>query len=209
MRLLTNEGGLRQFLRRNGWKIEKMRDWELYYGSCKNNADKLKATNPDIVQILNDKFRKEKERDRIRKEKIKEDGGEWLYNGENGEYYWNGEGEPKSDNDNFEYEAFTEEELKEIRKQEELQNEEICKARQEELNEKRRQAALEKRVMMNTPLDPLPERDLCDYEKIRENNINEREEAMSKSGFFEDLIAYKKKIGLQKEQPQALTRFRS
>ena len=85
MRLLTNEGGLRLFSRRNGGKIEKMRDWELYYGSCKNNADKLKAKNPDIIQILNEKFRKEKERDRIRKEKIKEDRGEWLYNTENGD----------------------------------------------------------------------------------------------------------------------------
>ena len=49
---------------------------------------------------------------------------------------------------------------------------------------------------MRVPLDPLPESDLCEYEKIRENNISEREKAMYDSGFFEDLLSYKKDIGL-------------
>ena len=43
------------------------------------------------------------------------------------------------------------------------------------------------------PLDPLPKRELCPYEKIRENNIQERKEAMRKCGFFEDLEKIKKK----------------
>ena len=36
------------------------------------------------------------------------------------------------------------------------------------------------------PLDHLNKRELCPYEKIRENNIQERKEAMRKCGFFED-----------------------
>ena len=49
---------------------------------------------------------------------------------------------------------------------------------------------------MRIPSDPLPERDLFEYEKIRENNISEREKAMYDSGLFEDLLSYKKDVGL-------------
>ena len=52
---------------------------------------------------------------------------------------------------------------------------------------------------MKTPLDPLPENQLCDYEKLRDRNIKEREQAMIDSGFVEDLNAFKKEIGLTKE----------
>ena len=45
---------------------------------------------------------------------------------------------------------------------------------------------------MATPIKPLPERKLCPYEKKREDNIREREEEMAKSGYFENLAAYKK-----------------
>ena len=51
---------------------------------------------------------------------------------------------------------------------------------------------------LNIPLGPLPERELCQYEMIRENNIKEREKAMADSGFFEDMLEYKKKIWLSK-----------
>ena len=56
---------------------------------------------------------------------------------------------------------------------------------------------------MATPLSPLPERELCQYEKIRENIIKEREEALAKHEFFEDLHRTKVKIGLyQKDKPK-------
>ena len=45
----------------------------------------------------------------------------------------------------------------------------------------------EKRELMKIPLDPLPERELCEYEKLREKNIKEREAIMEKFGFFNDL----------------------
>ena len=50
------------------------------------------------------------------------------------------------------------------------------------------------KAAMKTPILPLPENEQCDYEKIREGNIKEREEAMQESGFFEDLQKYKKNI---------------
>ena len=48
---------------------------------------------------------------------------------------------------------------------------------------------------MARPIDPLPERELCQYEKIREDIIQEREEALAKFCFYEDLYKTKKAIG--------------
>ena len=49
---------------------------------------------------------------------------------------------------------------------------------------------------MDKPVNPLPAREMCLYERIREGNIKEREEAMAKSNFFEDLLDAKKDMGL-------------
>ena len=125
---------------------------------------------------------------------MEEGGGERLYSGEMGEYYWSGDGDPKVDDDGFEYETLSKEELEDARKQEEEQYAAIMKMRKEELNENRRQKENAKRDQMKMPLDPLPEIDLCEYEKLRERNINEREEAMLKSGFFTDLKSNKEEI---------------
>ena len=62
------------------------------------------------------------------------------------------------------------------------------KERREKKKEKLRQA-------MARPIDPLPERELCQYEKIREDIIQEREEALAKFCFYEDLYKTKKAIG--------------
>ena len=52
---------------------------------------------------------------------------------------------------------------------------------------------------MNQPIPPLPEQELCEYEKLREKNIKERENAMADCKFFENLQQYKKEIGLEKK----------
>ena len=52
---------------------------------------------------------------------------------------------------------------------------------------------------MNKPLDPLPERELCKYEKIREEIIRERMEAMNKCNFFKDLNEMKSEMGITRE----------
>ena len=49
---------------------------------------------------------------------------------------------------------------------------------------------------MEKPVDGLPERQLCEYEKIREDIIRERREAMANCGFFENLHETKVDIGL-------------
>ena len=69
--------------------------------------------------------------------------------------------------------------------------------KQEKLEAKRRKDR-ERKEKMAKPIDPLPERELCQYEKIRENIIKEREEAMAKYNFFVNLNKTKKDIGFYK-----------
>ena len=63
------------------------------------------------------------------------------------------------------------------------------------------------RDLMDTTLEPLPERDLCEYELLREKNIKEREDVMLKSGFFDDLDCYKKEIRLLKDHVSSCKDF--
>ena len=65
-------------------------------------------------------------------------------------------------------------------------------------NEKRRERYRKQKEAMSIPVKPLPDKALCEYEKLRENNIRERIEAMTKAGFYEDYYEYKKNMGLTK-----------
>ena len=202
MRLIKEEGRINSFGRRFRGKRDDLSEWKTY---MKNSYSKciLEQYKPDIVERINEKVRIEKEKERIEKEKeriekekerkeIEENGGEWLYHGDCGEWYWSGEGEPPGDY-GFHYEAPTAEELEEIRKQDE-------ELYEEELKEKRKLKEQEIKDTMATPINPLPETELCAYEKLREANIREREEAMKESGFFESLTEYKKEIGFSEEK---------
>ena len=52
-------------------------------------------------------------------------------------------------------------------------------------------------------MHPRPERDVCCYEKLREDIIKEREEAMLKFNFYEELHQTKTDIGFySKETPK-------
>ena len=48
---------------------------------------------------------------------------------------------------------------------------------------------------MSKPVNPFPAREMCLYERIREGNIKEREEAMANCNFFENLLDAKRKMG--------------
>ena len=67
-----------------------------------------------------------------------------------------------------------------------------------EAREKRRQKNEDLRAAIKKPINPIPVRELCKYEKLRLSNIEEREKAMAESGFFDDMDDYKRKIGLLK-----------
>ena len=69
-----------------------------------------------------------------------------------------------------------------------------------ELKEIRQQKHRERKDAMNVPIAPFPEREMCLYEKIREDNIKERMNAMEKCNFFDDLMDMKNNLGFYKEK---------
>ena len=203
MRLLESEGQLQDFKRRSHRNVEEISDWENYMRKGKKYSDVLEVRKPDVVQRINEKKRAEEEQEREKREKAKD--GEWCYNGEMGEYYWSGAGEPEH-GDNFECEGLSGEELRKFREEENKMYEAINKERKKAQKENRKQKERDRKEAMNNPLEPLPEKELCEYEKMREKNIKEREEAMAASNFFEDLQDYKKTIGLTQEADSSKTK---
>ena len=67
--------------------------------------------------------------------------------------------------------------------------------RKQHRREKRQERNKARKEAMDKPVSPLPAQEMCLYERIREGNIKEREEAMAKSNFFEDLLEAKKEMG--------------
>ena len=60
------------------------------------------------------------------------------------------------------------------------------------------------KIAFAKPMAPLPERELCQYEKIREDIIRERNEAMANFKFFEDLQKTKETIGFHTNNGQSV-----
>ena len=129
-----------------------------------------------------------------KEENKKDKQGHWEYRAESDEYFWTGEQDPDL-GDPFCNTPLTEEDKHEGGRK--RQFEWFVKERKELLKVKRKQKERERKEAMATPIDPLPEHELCEYEKVRENNIKEREKAMIENGFFEDLMSLKKEIGFQ------------
>ena len=212
MRLLREEGPLIQYKERQDQNVSEAVDWNKFMKKSEKHDGLVNKKNPDVVQKLNEESRarreilrqkaeeekeKEKVEEEIRKGNIERNGGEWVYNSEHGEFLWVGEREPVDDDAPFI--QLTEQEELDLKLQEETRLEAMIEEDKAEKREKRRQKIEEQKAAMNKPIDPIPERALCEYEKLRISNIQEREKAMAESGFFDDLNDYKNKIGLVKE----------
>ena len=163
-----------------------MYDWKEFRRQNQTNADLLEENKPDIVCQLNENLRKIEEEYRIRRklevenEKKQEEQEELerMAALENEEY------------DKHTARTFTEEEEESFRKQEEAHFNSYCEERKKEEKEERKMKKdeqnmkkEEKKRAHNEPLCPIPERPLCEYEKFRERNIKEREDAMIAAGF--------------------------
>ena len=199
MQLLNSVGRLRKFESRDaGMKSSRKRDelfeWKKFMQTSEKHREILSEKQPDIVSRINENARQAKEKEQQEIENYKE--GEWLYNGESGEYYWTGDTEPEYDNTYDNPSPPTKEELEIVRQAEEREMAELIKQRKQEMVEKREKKKEERKAAMEKPVAPLPERELCKYERIREDIIREREEAMAHCKFFENLEKTKKEIGL-------------
>ena len=196
MRMLKSKGRQYDFQRRvNKNKTESL-DWKGFLQRGEKYRELLENEKPDIVEQLNEQIRNDKERERKWKEEEnkKDKQGRWEHRAESDEYFWTGEQDPDL-GDTFCNTPLTEEDKKSIREEEKRENEWFVKERKELLKVKRKQKERDRKEAMANPIDPLPEHELCEYEKVRENIIKEREKAMIESGFFEDLMSLKKEIG--------------
>ena len=196
--------------RRTRQNFSEFEDWQRFVQKSKRHAEMAASKKPDIVQKINEKERerrevnrkrveKEQEIEKERQKKIKEDGGEWEYNAEYDHYKWIGEGEPiEGINDDcpLQNRPHTKQELEELRQQEEKELEEFYNEKKRIAKEKRKEKNEKIKAAMKVPIGAPPVKEMSKYEKIRLNIIKEREQAMAESGFFDDLLQYKKNIGL-------------
>ena len=209
MRLLRKEGRLIKYSDRTQRNVSETTDWQRFMEKSKKHDDMVKEKNPDLVQRLNEESRVEKEnlrkkeeqrrkgeeeKEEIRMMRNEEEGGEWVFNTEYSEFFWVGERDPIDDDPPF-IELSEQEELN-LKIQEDMRLDTIIKEKKDEARERRRQKLMEQKAAMNYPIDPIPERELCEYEKLRLSNIQEREKAMAESGFFDDINDFKRKIGM-------------
>ena len=196
MRMLKSGGRQYDFQRRMTKSKTECLDWKGYLQRGEKYRELLENEKPDVVEQLNEQIRNDKERERKWKEEEnkKETQGYWEYRAESDEYFWTGEQDPDH-GDPFCSTPLTEEDKKIIREAEKMEFELFVEERKELQKVKRKQKERERKEAMAIPIDPLPEHELCDYEKLRENNIKERKNAMMECGFFEDLMSIKKEIG--------------
>ena len=129
---------------------------------------------------------KRRRKEEEEKERERYEIGEWIYNPANDDYWWSGKGEPVYYNDDNVGEL-TEEEWKQIEKQEEIRLEWDMREARERRNMENKEKRETLKKALKKPIAALPVRELCEYEKIREKNIKERYEAMKKCKFFEEL----------------------
>ena len=155
-------------------------------------AEILERKKPDIVSQLNEAWRKKKEEDDEIKKKIEQaqKNSTLDYNPEDDTYFETGTENTVNYDREFHFDPATEEEYEKFSKQ----RDEDYKLYFETLKREKKE---EQKRARNKPLEPLPEKPLSDYEKIREANIKEREILMIKAGFFTDLSACKKSIGFK------------
>ena len=153
----------------------------------------LEIQHPDIVERLNEKARVDKEKNRRKKEK--EDKHSQMIEREaqlcrelREELNWAEDVTVR----------LTAEEEKSLKLQEQEQYEECAESKRKEIREKRKEKHESVKATLLVPLPAFPEQDLSPYEQLRETNIKEREAAMLKVNFFEDLSKCKEDIGLKK-----------
>ena len=196
MRLLREEGRIRAYSDRGSNKRTTRKDdlseWDAFINKSKEHKDLLMKRDSDIVRRLNEKRRKKVEENE-RKKQVEEEKereryeiGEWIYNPANDDYWWSGKGEPVYYNDDNVGEL-TEEEWKQIEKQQEMRLEADMKEARERRNMANKVKRKALKEALKKPIPALPVRELSEYEKLRENNIKERYEAMKKIKFFEEL----------------------
>jgi hypothetical protein len=164
MQLVNQEGTLTEFSRRERLmtqfeKNDDLLEWKNYWSRSDDHRRNLEKNKPDLVERINDQIRLDKERER--KEKSERKKREKDLNEHMDFYDWISDIEYEKD----EYDHIL---TKEEREQEEEDDKKKSEAIKAWLNRnKQRRDELKKAI--TKPTDPFLERELCQYEKIRED----------------------------------------
>ena len=178
MKLLREIGPLKEFERRGNQKETEMKDWETFCKRSETHKSMLELSKPDVVERINAKAREDKERERAAEESSRD----WRFNGEEYEYV----GEDYYE-DTFHFTGLSPKTRKIVDEQEKKMYEAMWHLEKEKKQEEKRKKQEERKLAMQVPLPPVPMREKCAYELMRDQNIKERQEAMEKSNFFEEL----------------------
>ena len=199
MRKLKEEGRLRSFQERSFRELTEIDIWRRFVQRGKDYTNVLKIKSPKLAAYIEEMLEKEvKERiekyERERqKEKEREDKGYWHMNPD-GDVWWTGK-EPPGEYDFNPYVSHPvgdgwqgEMELTD-KEWEELQAkwyQETVKERKEEERLKRNEVAREnyhkRKEELLRPIS-IPDMEISEYERIRENNIRERNDALKAAGW--------------------------
>ena len=207
MRLMREEGRLIEYSERNSYRkkaivVEEWL-WYYYYKEGPKNREILAKKNPDVYKAIVEKEERERKlrEEHEKREKELDEAGRWIYNPADDDYYWSNAEKPSYElqavNDECQGHDGTEEDEENWKKQLEEWNrqeiEQLRKERQEQQEEERlerNRLAREKRNELKekllTPINFDADSEVCEYERLRERNIREREEAMRNSGWFSD-----------------------
>ena len=188
-----------QFQQRSFRDINEVTVWKKFVDRGKEYACILEQRNPEMAaevkKILDSQRREREAREAILKER--EERGFWEEDNNNpGQYWWTGKEPPgpeDPDPNNREYEqeidgwegemSLTEKEWDEL--QSKWYWETVAERRQEEKelrNQKARENYKKRKEALSKPII-MPEVEVSEYEKIREQNIKERDEAFRSMGY--------------------------
>lgn len=182
MKLLTERGFVKEFQNRPFREINEIDIWFKFAKRGSDFMDILIKKRPEIaaqVEEINDLIRKEAT-EWLENEQRKRDKGYWNWYEGDQRYYWTGKNPPGPEdpdpNDPF---PMTDAEWDECHQQ---WLREANESRKAERNRREREKYTEKKNKLSEPM-VLPEFEMSEYEKIREQNIKEREEALRAAGF--------------------------
>ena len=200
MKLAREKSFKMAHIRRVGRDIKEFDLWYWFARSGQQYMDILKAKKPEFAEeiemILKDELQQSIEESKKKREEWSR--GIWHYNVVMETYEWTGKEPPGEDNPHPDSgdifvprqcwpgeENLTDEEWKELeRKWAKDEQNDWAKYLKEERNRKARENYQKRKKALNEPIVmPEESKELSEYEKIREMNFKERNEALAEAGF--------------------------
>ena len=188
MKLAREKGFLKPISSRSFRKIEEMEIWKLFARRGPEYRAILKDKKPEVYA-----FFEQKQIEQEKKEAIKQserDKGFWEFDYFQDKWFWTGL-EPPGPEDpdpnivdlDVPVNEPTEEDLEEGRKWDQLQVQWYKEMEREKRNKAARENYQKRKKKLLAPIEIPDNFEMSEYEKIREQNIREREEAFRAAGF--------------------------